>query len=412
MSDANAARGAREPAKLVLWAGSFEAAGTQRFLLELLRRLDRARFRPVVFSTLARGELLPVIRALGVPVHEFGTGRRMASGKTLRDLSAAARFLRRERVDVLSCMLGLTTLVGPFVGRAAGVPVVVNHQRNLSYWLHGGLKERVYGFVNRRLVDAVLVNSGAARAELVDRFGVSGSMIENVGVGTDVAAIDAVPADAEVRRSLAPNGERVVGIVAKLSPVKGHRIFLKAAARTAQRTEDVVFAVVGDGPEREALESEAVGLGISERVRFLGVREDVPALLKAMDVMVLSSTSEGSPNVILEAAAAGVPVVSTRVGGVPELVADGETGLLVEPGDAVALSEAVGKLLEDRELAERMGRRAHEIAHERFDIDAVVLRIEDAFDRLLDASPRRGGRSRIEAVMEETAAGGTRGETG
>ena len=102
------------PAKVVLWAGSFEPAGTQRFLVELLRRIDRGKFTPIVFSTLAEGELLPEVKALGVPVHEFGTGRHVISPRTFRDMSAAAAFLRREKVDILSCMLGLTTLVGPF----------------------------------------------------------------------------------------------------------------------------------------------------------------------------------------------------------------------------------------------------------------------------------------------------------
>lgn len=377
------------PARLVLWAGSFEPAGTQRFLLEFLTRLDRNRFDPIVFSTVARGELLPAVRALGVPVHEFGTGAGILAPRTFRDLSRAAAFLRRERVDILSPMLGLTTLVGPFVGRAAGVPVVVNNQRNLSYWIRGGVRESVYGFASRRLVDAIIVNSEAAAEELVRRFRVPREKIANIGVGTDIEGITrAVPADA-LRDSLGLDGRRVVGIVAKLSGVKGHSYFLEAAAIVSAAVGDVSFLIVGDGPERGRLEHAAADLGLDSKVHFLGVRDDVPSLLKLMDVMVLSSLSEGSPNVILEAMAAGVPVVGTRVGGVPELVEEGSTGLLVEPADALGLAHAMRELLDDPASARAMGERAARVAAERYDIDAVVARMQDTFWGLL-ARTRRG----------------------
>jgi glycosyltransferase involved in cell wall biosynthesis len=384
------------PAKLVLWAGSFEPAGTQRFMLEFLKRMDRDRFDPMVFSTLARGKLLPAVRALDVPVHEFGTGTGVLSPRTLRDLTAAARFLRREQVDILSCMLGLTTIVGPFVGRAAGVPVVVNNQRNLSYWLHGGPKETAYRYVNRRVVDGILVNSDAARRELVKRFGVDGSKITNVGVGTDIERIEAAPPADGLRRRLGLEGRKIVGIVAKLSRVKGHMHFLEAAAFVSKAHGDVAFLVVGDGPERERLEHAAADLGLSAKVHFVGVRDDVPSILKSIDVFVLSSTSEGSPNVILEAMAAGAPVVATRVGGIPDLVAEGESGLLVEPGDSASMARAIKRLLADGDGARAMGERGRQLARERYDIDAVVRRMEDAFDSLLESarSARRGPAAR------------------
>lgn len=393
MDRADAHRGGT-PAKLVLWAGSFEFAGTQRFLLELLRRMDRERFTPIVFSTLAEGELLPEVEALGVPVHEFGTGGRVLSPRTVGDLSRAAAFLRRERVDVLSCMLGLTTLVGPFVGRAAGVPVVVNNQRNLSYWLRGGARESVYGFVSRRVVDAVIVNSAAAARELSGRFRVPESKIENIGVGTDLERISrATPAE-ELKRELGLGESKVVGVVAKLSPVKGHGHFLEAAAFISKADGDVRFLIVGDGPERTRLEREAGELGLSGKVHFIGVRDDVPAVLKLMDVLVLSSLSEGSPNVVLEGMAAGVPVVATRVGGVPEVVEDGVSGFLVDPGDVPGLSNAVLRLLNDADRAREMGRKGRATAVENYDINRVVARVEDVFSSLLErAGGPAGGRA-------------------
>jgi glycosyltransferase involved in cell wall biosynthesis len=387
------------PVRVAFWAGSFERAGTQQFLLELLKRIDRTRFDPVVMSTLRTGELLSDIESLGIDVHEFGTGRTLVSPATISGLLRAVRFLRRERVDVLNCMLGLITLMGPFVGRLAGVPVVLNNQRNLSYWLHGRFREAVYRFVNRRLVDAVLVNSAAAERELLERFGVPASKVESVGTGVDLRRIADARVGEELTRELQIAGRTVVGIVAKLSPVKGHEHFLRAAAGIAKAHDDVAFLVVGDGPRRQMLTEMAKELEIEDAVVFAGARDDVPSLLKLMDVFVLSSLSEGSPNAVLEAMAAGLPVIATDVGGLPDIVIDGESGILVPPGDWEALEKAITELLADPERAAAMGRMGLANAADKHDIEKVVRRVEGIMDRLLDL-PRgrvRGTRGRSDS---------------
>jgi L-malate glycosyltransferase len=378
------------PVKVVFWAGSFEQAGTQRFLLELLTRLDRAAYEPVVFSALKTGELLPAIESLGVPVLEFGTGKHLASPATVRGLAGATAYLRRERVAILNCMLGIITLFGPFVGRAAGVPVVINHQRNAAYWIRGGARERVYGFVNRRLVDAVAVNSGAARDELVARFGVPAAKIVDVGAGIDVDRFAWAPPDARLAAELGLAGHHVVGIVAKLSPVKGHEWFLEAAARIARERPDARFLIVGDGPLRSELEGTARALGLADKAVFVGARDDVPALLRLMDVFVLSSVSEGSPNVLMEAMAAGVPIVAANVGGVSDTVGGTSWAVLVPPRDADALARGALGLLSDARAAGAAGSAGQRIARERHDIGAVVRRVESMFEALLDERARNG----------------------
>ncbi len=380
------------PAKIVFWAGSFELAGTQRFLVELLRRIDRKAFEPIVFSTKPEGELLSVIEGMGVPVHEFGTGRYVLSPATLSGLSRAAWFMRRERVDALCCMLGITTLFGPFVGRAAGVPVVVNSQRNMGYWLKSGGRGRMYGYVSRRIVDGILVNSAAAVDELEERFGVSRRRVHDIGAGIDVDGIAAAKPNEDVRGSLRLRGLRVVGCVAKLSRVKNHALFLRAAARVSAGRHDVVFLIVGDGPLRGELEELAGWLRIAKRTFFLGERSDVPSLLKLMDAFVLPSTSEGMPNALMEAMAAGVPVIATNVGGVPELVVDGETGRLVSPQDEREMADVLGEVLDDRESASALGRAGHERVRRDYDIGASVRAFEEVMTSLIGRA--RGGGAR------------------
>ncbi len=398
--------GGRGPTKVAFWAGSFERAGTQRFLVEFLRRLDRERFDPVVLSLAKYGELLSDIEEMGIPVHEFGTGSSLLSPVTVRGLSRAALFLRRERVDVLSCLLALTTIIGPFVGRAAGVPVVVNNQRNLSYWLRGRGKTAAYGFASRRLVDAILVNSGAAAEELERRFSVPPGRIVNVGVGIDLSLFE----DAEPSEDLAAElaGHPVVGIVAKLSEVKGHRYFVEAAAEIARARPDVRFLVVGQGTRLERLRQKAVELGVGDAITFAGERSDVPSILKLLDVFVLSSISEASPNVIVEAMASGLPVVATNVGGIPAIVDDGSSGTLVEAKDAPALARAILELVNDPARAASMGSVGKSLARERHDINRVVRKMEDTFTFLLDEATRgRGGLRHVDLEESLSRVGGS-----
>lgn len=393
------------PVKVAFWAGSFERAGTQRFLLELLRRLDRERFEPLILSTLKTGELLADIEAMGIPVFQFKTGRRLLSPETVRSLSGAGRLLRRERVAVLDCMLGVTTLFGPVVGRLSGVPVVFNNQRNLSYWMRGRYRNAVYGFVSRRLVDRVLVNSEAARRELRERFSVPDDKIVSVGTGIDIARIDSAEPNGELVERLGFSGRRIVGIVAKLSQIKGHRYLLEAMRLLLESHPDASLMIVGDGPLRSRLEKQTAELGLSDSVRFVGSRDDVASLLKVMSVFVLASTSEGSPNAVLEAMAAGLPVVATEVGGVPEMVSNGRTGVLVPAKDPEAMAAALAGLLDDGERAAAMGRAAREAVEREHDLELVVRRTQDVFESELE---RKLGRSTGDAGAVARTAGGAR----
>ncbi|MCK4513518.1 glycosyltransferase, partial [bacterium] len=239
----------------------------------------------------------------------------------------------------------------------------------------------------------------AAERELLERFGVPASKVESVGTGVDLRRIADARVGEELTRELQIAGRTVVGIVAKLSPVKGHEHFLRAAAGIAKAHDDVAFLVVGDGPRRQMLTEMAKELEIEDAVVFAGARDDVPSLLKLMDVFVLSSLSEGSPNAVLEAMAAGLPVIATDVGGLPDIVIDGESGILVPPGDWEALEKAITELLADPERAAAMGRMGLANAADKHDIEKVVRRVEGIMDRLLDL-PRgrvRGTRGRSDS---------------
>ena len=180
-----------------------------------------------------------------------------------------------------------------------------------------------------------------------------------------------------MRKKLGFGDERVVGWVGRLTEIKDCATFLAAAAEVAAALPTAGFLVVGDGDLRESLEAQAERLGLSDRVRFMGHREDVPALMSAMDLFVLSSLNEGFGRVLVEAMAAGLPIVATLVGGVPEVVRHGETGLLVPAGEPAAMAEAVLAILQDMTMARRLweaGRReaaAHSVERMVSDFDEL-----------------------------------------
>src|SRR5207247_829574 len=162
------------------------------------------------------------------------------------------------------------------------------------------------------------------------------------------------------------SGTRLVGIVGRIFPVKNHALFLESAARTAAQEPAASFVVVGDGALRPTLEKQARELGITDRVLFTGWRQDLPRICADLDVLVVSSDNEGTPVSAIEAMAAGCPVVATRVGGLPDLITDGETGCLVSPRDPDGLATAVLALLQDPQVASRMGQAGRAVVRERF----------------------------------------------
>jgi glycosyltransferase involved in cell wall biosynthesis len=185
---------------------------------------------------------------------------------------------------------------------------------------------------------------------------------------------------------LPPEGS-AVGIVGRLVPIKGHEVFLEAARRVAERRADVTFVVVGDGELRATLEDRA-RRALGARVRFTGWVAALPELYAALDVVALSSLNEGTPVVLIEAAAAGLPVVATDVGGVRDVVVDGGTGYLVASGDAVALAERIDDLLGDRERARAIGAEARRRVRAAFSPTTTADAIAAVYAEILAARSR------------------------
>jgi glycosyltransferase involved in cell wall biosynthesis len=177
-----------------------------------------------------------------------------------------------------------------------------------------------------------------------------------------------------------PESSPIVGVVARLEAEKGHRTLLDAWPAVQAVHPEAWLLIVGEGSERNALEAQAAGLGIAQRVVFAGRREDVPAVTAALDVAVLPSYREAQGLSVLEAMALSRPVVASRVGGIPEMIEDGVSGLMVPPNDPGALAGAINRLLSDHPFADTVARRGHDLVHERFCIELMVNAVETIYD--------------------------------
>jgi glycosyltransferase involved in cell wall biosynthesis len=218
------------------------------------------------------------------------------------------------------------------------------------------------------------------RRFLADRIGVPREKLRTIYNGIDVKTACCADDGVRVRHELGiPERTPVLGTIANLYPVKGHTFLLKAAAEVARAVPLAVWLLAGRGRLLGELEDEARRLGIADQVRFLGFRDDAAALLQAVNVFILPSLSEGLPVAVLEAMAAGKPVVATDVGGNREVIVDGQTGFLVPPRDAGALAARTITLLTDKSLADRYGAEGQARVREEFSLERMVSAYEELY---------------------------------
>jgi glycosyltransferase involved in cell wall biosynthesis len=232
--------------------------------------------------------------------------------------------------------------------------------------------------------DRLITISDALQRFVVDTEGAAPEKVRRVHYGLDV------PAPAAPTRRPAGRPGRVIGVVGRLTVQKGHRYLLRALVRVRQKCDDVRLVMVGDGPLAETLVGEARHLGVADIVEFMGHRNDAAALMSVFDVVVVPSLWEGFGLVLLEAMAAGRPIIASRVSAIPEIVVDGETGILVPPADPESLSHAIVRLLDDADLADRMGRQGRARLVRVFSVDAMVAGTEAVYDEVIAMNERRG----------------------
>jgi glycosyltransferase involved in cell wall biosynthesis len=350
--------------------------GAERVVAGMASQLQRAGAENVVILP-ARGEgwLAAQLERTGIAIEHFSL-HSPVSPRCVREIAAA---LRRHRVDVAHSHEFSMAVYGAAAARLAGVPHVIT--------MHGN---RYYAgrFRRRAALRAAIAVSGATiavshrladdlrRDLLLPRSRVA--MISN-GV---IAAAPASPAPVRGELRL-DEADRLLVAVGNLYPVKGHVHLIDAMALLAPRHPRLHVAICGRGDLRAELEARARTLGVAARVHLLGLRSDVAGVLAAADAFVLPSLSEGLPLALLEAMFAARPIVASAVGEIPAVLAHGDAGVLVEPGSAAALAEAIGSFLEHPDRARQLGERARRRALAEYDLATMIRRYSEVYERTL-----------------------------
>jgi glycosyltransferase involved in cell wall biosynthesis len=346
--------------------------GAEMLLDQLIRRLDRSRFAPELCCMNKLGELGENLRG-EVPVFPHLLKHKY----DLPVVSRLSHLLRRRRIDaVVTVGAGDRMFWGRLAAWRAGVPVVISAIHST------GWPDRI-GRLNRLLTPLTDAFVGVATAHgryLVEDERFPADRVHVIPNGVDTERFQPRPRDGALVDQLGiPRDACIVGLVAVLRPEKNHELFLRAAAIVRKQIARVRFVLVGNGPERNALDRLTAELGLEGVVHFLGARSDVPLLLPHFDVFALTSKIEASPVSILEAQACGLPVVATRVGSIAESVIDGETGFLVTPGSVDEIAAAVIRLLRSPDLRQALGSAARRFVVEHRSLQAMV----DGYEELI-----------------------------
>jgi glycosyltransferase involved in cell wall biosynthesis len=386
------------PIRLLQFLTIFAVGGTERQVVNLTLGLNRERF-DVSFGCHRRvGQFLKTIEDRGIPIETYSLSRFASLHGAWQGLRLL-RHIARKRIAIVHTYGFYGNVFALPAARLAGAPVLIASIRDDGVCLTP--RQRAVQRVVCRLADTIVTNAEGIKKALVaegwapDRI----TVIPN-GVDTERFAVP-VP-HSPLRAELGiPDGVPIVAMTARLTRFKGAHFFIEAAARLRAKHPDVRFVIVGPGetprgnasasadPYVAGLGQQVQALGLQDRLIFAGCRTDIPAVLQDVAVAVQPSISEGMSNAVLEAMAAGRPVVATDVGGMSDVVIDGTTGLLVPPADVEALAGAIDRLLGDPALGARLGAEARRVVFDQFSIAQMIERTERLYVDLLTRKASR-----------------------
>ncbi len=347
----------------------------------------------VALASPANAVITKMVRDVGLPVcDQVSFGKRWSLNRDIHDVQVLRKFIQEEKIQILHTHGSKDAWLGGLAAQLTPGVIMVRTRHNIfpvrrhpgNRWLYRGLSDQV-----------IAISEYIRHSLTVDGF-LPPERVHLIHTGIEVNHYcpgNGRPSSAHknhdrihVRREFGiPQDKPLVGTVAHLAPHKGHRYFMEAAALALQADPDIYFLIVGSGGGRypKELKELAHKLSLGSRLIFAGSRSDIPAILCALDVFVNPSLKEGLGIATLEALAMARPVVGTAVGGIPESVRDGETGLLVPPADPMAMAGAILKLLSDRDLGRRLGHAGRLLVEKEFSAQTMVDRVESLYYSLL-----------------------------
>lgn len=359
---------------VLYFSNTLARGGAEEHILTLLRGLDRHRFRPALVCAPEVAEKIRRDVPRDVPL----TALRLRKPYEIGAASALLSIMRARRPDIVHSHLFHSSLFASPIAALARVPLVVETPHLRESWRRGLKARYVVDRIAGRFVDQYIAVSDANRRYLVEEKGLARHKVVVIHNGCDLRRFNPHHrAPAGMRESLGFGAsDPVLVVVGRLEPQKGHRVLFDALPAVRAQFPRVRLVCVGEGALRQELEQQVAASGLGDAVRFVGQQANVADWLALADVTVLPSFFEGLPLAAIESLAAGRPMVASAVDGTPEVVIDGATGLTVPPGDADGLARALGRLLGDRRLREKLALAGRAWVLERFNEDRQIQRTE------------------------------------
>jgi glycosyltransferase involved in cell wall biosynthesis len=385
---------ARRPIRVTFIIGSLDIGGAERQLVRLVNNLDQARFAPSIISWFGGGSVAAELRP-GVPVVHLELERVARARPLLRPLLGARLLLRlmaairTQRPDVVNAYMFSAYVLGSIAARLSGVPAIVASRRGLISYRTYPTRWHWLARLANRVIDLHICNSEAVRRWAVEKEGIPEARLAVVHNGLDIPPHTPIGEDGQPGPWHRP-ATVSAAMIANFHTYKGHLVLLDALAEVVRSHPDFTVVLLGDGDQRAALEARARQLGVERNLVFAGARLDAAGLLPEFDFSILTSFEEGFPNAVMESMAAGVPVVASAVGGIPELVTEGVEGRLVPVRDPHALAAAITWMIENPEARRAMGAVGRRRIQEQFSVERMVSRTEDRrSQRLARRAPAR-----------------------
>ena len=378
--------------RILLLNTQMEPAGAQKALMILAQGLQRRGHHVVVVTMYDSGNYLPYFKEIyGIDIINLRMRSHVGFGRKvfhyLKGLRSIYKIMREEKIDVLQAFSAYSNIIGPLVALVARVPVRATSQRVTLR--NTSSRQIIYDRVltNSFIVQQMTAVSEGTRQFCIREEGIRPEKVTTIYNGIDPASYDHPLSDEQIiefKRSLGLDADSFVIItVARLRIQKGHSILLRAIPQILSAFPEAHFLFAGEGRHRPQLEQEIQMAGLEHHVHLLGIRYDIPQLLAISDLFVLPSLWEGLPNALLEAAAAGVPAIASRVDGCSELIVDGVTGILVPPGEPEPLAKAVISLLADPQKTAVWGSAAKRHVSAKFSIESNIDSYIYLYERLL-----------------------------
>ncbi len=357
-----------------------EVGGTERHLYNLLHGLDKKRFLPRLVCTWKLGKIGRKLQEEGFSVQALG----FYKGYDPRIALKLGKIIAEWKPHILHTYLFGFHLLPGIPARWKRVPLNISSRREIGDW-----KKFYHWWITRAgnwFTDWTVACSEEVKRYTIRKEKLPEDRIEVIYNGINLEDFSFQPSF--------DRREKKVGVIANFYPEKGQRFFLQAVPHIKQVFPDTEFILVGEGERRQATENLCKEMGIGGMVKFLGLREDIPEILSSLRVLVIPSVREGLPNVLLEALSTGTPVVATRVGGIPEVIRQGEEGILIPPADPMSIKQAVCFLLSHPEKAREMGRKGRKLAETRFSLQRMLQDYQQMYLFLL-SKKKEAGRKEI-----------------